>query len=610
MRKAHGRPGPLHLLVAACALTAGCKQEFVDQPFGVLDLSSVYDGGTATDPSAGIPEQINPQLGYVDTAQAEYYDFGTIPVERDPFTGAPQVANVRPMYFFYNLAGQPLFSAPVRELRDGTDWIKGGENVLNPNPKDYCAGVPVEQQDTNPCKKRVDAEKKKPYALRFREPLVDRLRKVDDYQRPLVDVSPADRGGNNPYTGLWEVFEVQVADGYVPDSIKHKATLDKAVAGGKAVVRSTHKVINCPIVDERTLVARGVADAPTPRPRIELWYRRQLTFCYLANGWETIGNDQGLIHANSDAARLDTFDVSRITVGDGPVKETRLVVPISRAYRPAIRTDDQSGGPLVTTRVVDNIISNGVPRHTAADPPGYSPIRWMWDFTVDNDYVSGKVDAVSKLDPGNSNATTTVRNMPLRGVRTRCSYTKEPAFGKCGKVVPDPADPLAPPTLQTKGDPTCTQLGLECNPDTCFCDAPFVKYGQICGPGVAQCDTAEDKFSKHGYTCLFPSGGFCYMRCKLSDQNDFMAESSGKKPTEVKDSRCKSVPGYRCIPYVPEGYGICLKLCDTNVTMGNQCEAKTTMTLDMTEQDIDKGQVCEDLGLEVCAWPDGFEPAQ
>jgi len=355
-----------------------------------------------------------------------------------------------------------------------------------------------------------------------------------------------------------------------------------------------------------------VADAATPRPRIELWYRRQLTFCYLANGWETIGNDQGLIRANSDTARVDTFDVSRVSVGDGPVKETRLVVPISRAYNPAIRTDDQSGGPEAVTRVVNNVLSNGVPRRTPADPPGYSPIRWMWDFTVADDYVIGKVDAVSKLDPSNNMATTGVRNMPLRGLRTRCGYAKLPEIGKCAKWVPDPAEPNNPNKMvpDSKGDPTCTQQGLECNPDTCFCDAPFVGYGKACGPGVAQCDTAEDKFSKHGYTCLFPERGYCYMRCKLGDMNTFMADNSGKKATEVLDSRCKGLPGYQCIPYIPQGYGICLKLCDTNVTMGNQCEAKTTMTTDMMEKDINEGQVCQDFGLEVCSWPDGFEPAQ
>jgi hypothetical protein len=609
MRKANGRPGPLHLLVAACALTTGCKQDFFDQGFGVLDLASVYDGGTSTDPSAGIPTQLDPQLGYVETAQAEYYDFGAIPVQRNPFTGAPQVATVRPMYFFYNLAGQPLFSNPVRELRDGTDWIKGGHDVLDPNPKDYCAGVPVDQQATNPCKKRVDVEKKKPYALRFREPLIDKLRKVDDYQRPIVDVSPADRDpDNNPYTGLWEIQEVLVANGYDPDSIKQKATLDKAVAAGKAAVRSTGKVINCPIVDERTIVARGVADRATPHPRIELWYRRQLTYCYLANGWETMGNDQGqLLTANNDAARVETFDVAHLSIGDGPVKEMRLVVPISKVFRPAIRTDDQSGGPPMVTRVVDNVLSDGQPRHSPADPPGYSPIRWMWDFTVDGSYAAGGLDAVSKLDPANAMSTTTVHNMPLRGVRTKCGYMRQPSKGnKCGKLIPDPANPANATLLDSTGDQACTSQGLECNPDSCFCDAPFVGYGQICGPGIAQCSPTADKFSAHGYTCLFPFGGYCYIKCDPKEDNTHMAENAGKKNTEILDSRCKNVPGYQCLGYLDAG--ICLKLCDTNVTMGNQCEAKTTV--DMMEKDIDEGQVCEDLGIEVCSWPDGFEPTQ
>jgi hypothetical protein len=619
MRKAHGRTGPIFFLVAACAVTTGCKQDFVDQAFGVLDLSSTYDGGTAVDPSAGVPDQINPQLGYVDTSEAEYYDFGAIPVQRNPFTGVPEVATVRPIYFFYNLAGQPLFSAPVRELRDGTDWIKGGHGVLNPNPKDWCAGVPDDQQATNPCKKKVDAEKKKPYALRFREPLYDKLRKVNNYQRPIVDSTPADTTSDGAlYTGLWEVIEVIVADGYDPDSIKHKSTLDSAVAAGKAAIRHTNKVINCPMIDERTIVARGVADRATPHPRIELWYRRQLTYCYLANGWETLGNDQGLILANNDAARLDTFDVAHLTIGEGPVKETRLVVPVSRVYRPAIRTDDQSGGLPVTTRVADNALSQGLPRHSPADPPGYSPIRWMWDFIVDGTYVPGGVDSVPKVDPSDSNATTGVRNMPLRGVKIRCSYPMQMMFPRntgrgyqCGRLGPDPKDPtnMNAHGLDPTGDPTCNADGLECNPDTCFCDAPFVGYGQKCGPGIAQCNTAKSDFSEHGYTCLFPSGGYCYIQCEPSDTNTHMADDVGKMSTEFLDSRCKSIPGYRCIglPWAPP-HGICLKFCDTNVTMGNQCEAKAQM--DMMEKDINAGQVCQDLGIEVCSWPDGFEPAQ
>ena len=618
MRKPHGRLGPFVLVAACAAVLVGCKEEYSDRAFGVLDLASVYDGGTAADPSAGIPEQIDPQLGYVDTFQAEYYDFGVIPVKRNPFTGAPQTAAVQPMYFFYDLAGRPLFSGPVREVREGTDWIKGGKNVLNPNPKDFCPGVPKEERRNNACHTRYDVEAKKPYALRFREPLIDKRRKVPDYQRPIVDVTPADRNvAGAHYTGLWEIHEVVVADGYDIDSVKHKGTIDRAVAGGKMNVRATGKVINCPMIDERTVVARGVADRVTPHPRIELWYRRQLAFCYLANGWETLGNEQGDPYPyNSDADRVDTFDVLRVSVGEGKVKENRLVVPIARVFNPIIKTDDQSGNPPVMTRVVENTLSAGRPRHTQGDPPGYSPIRWLWTFTVDTDYVAGGLDSVAKLDASNMTGTTTVRNIPLRGLRTKCSFSPQMKFPRpdnpreyqCGQDVPDPADPSGNMRLLVaKGDPACTPDGLECNPNTCFCDAPFVGYGQACGPGKAQCNGDEDKFSKHGYTCLFPSGGYCYMKCDFADTNEFEAMNAGKKTTEIRDSRCKGVPGFSCIPYL-EGKGICLKYCDTNVSTGNQCLAMSVM--DGMDQNINEGQVCQDFGLEVCAWPDGFEPAQ
>jgi hypothetical protein len=271
------------------------------------------------------------------------------------------------------------------------------------------------------------------------------------------------------------------------------------------------------------------------------------------------------------------------------------------------------------TRVVDNVLSEGQPRRTPADPPGYSPIRWMWDFTVDSSYVQGRLDAVSKLDQSNSMGTSGVRNMPLRGIRTRCSYPMQlskprtdGSGSQCGKLIPDPMDPTNEnkSTLEPKGDPACTSQGLECNPETCFCDAPFVGYGQKCGPGIAQCNKAKDDFSDHGYTCLFPFGGYCYIQCATGDLNTHLAENAGKKQTEILDSRCKSIPGYQCLGagFLGRGNGICLKFCDSNVTTGNQCEAKATM--DMMEKDIDEGQVCQDFGIEVCSWPDGFEPAQ
>src|SRR4051794_12211814 len=65
MRKPNGRLGPLLFVAACAALLVGCKEEFSDQPFGVLDLASVYDGGTLNNPAAGVPEQINPRIGFL-----------------------------------------------------------------------------------------------------------------------------------------------------------------------------------------------------------------------------------------------------------------------------------------------------------------------------------------------------------------------------------------------------------------------------------------------------------------------------------------------------------------------------------------------------------------
>jgi hypothetical protein len=153
-----------------------------------------------------------------------------------------------------------------------------------------------------------------------------------------------------------------------------------------------------------------------------------------------------------------------------------------------------------------------------------------------------------------------------------------------------------------RDDPECTKSGLECNKDTCYCEAPFVGYGQACGPGIAQCSPDKDAFSEVGYLCFPPSGGFCYLKCDTSKPNARASENMGKKPTEAVDTRCNGLTGYACLG---TGTGpICLKLCDTNVTATNQCS--TTATLETDPEDIGKEQLCQDLGLEVCTWPDSY----
>jgi hypothetical protein len=586
MRKPNGRLGPFVLVAASAAVLTGCKEEFSDESFGVLDLASTYDGGTTANPAAGVPDLINLRLGFVEDAQAHYYDFGSVPVKRDPLTSIPQAALVQPMYFFFNPAGAPLFSTAVRELRNGTDWMRGGREVKDPNPKD-------------------PKQKKPVYALRARALLIDKNRNSADYQRPIVDVHPGDRNtAVNHHSGLWEIVEVTVPDDYVPDSIKHRATLDRMIGAGKASKRATGKVINCPMIDDRSEVVPAVTSPLIPRPRIELWYRRQLAFCYLANGWETLGNEsRELFFANSDAERVDTFDVTRLIVGEGPARSTQILVPLSRAYVPVVLTDDQSGAAPRLTRIADNLLTKGLPRHFRNDPPGYSPIRWMFDFVVDRDYESGGLQSVGQVDPAITGTQRLVRNIPLRGTLTRCGHPMIETRKQCGVLVDNPDDPTGPKLTDATKDPVCTGLGLECNPDSCFCDAPFVGFGQKCGPGVAQCNPAGDEFSPKGYNCVFPTGGYCLMKCAAGEANELMAMNKDKKDTEILDSRCKGVPGYVCYPYLG---GTCLKLCDSNVTTGNQCAAQ--LEVDGMTKDVHEGQTCQDFGLEICYWPEGYEP--
>jgi hypothetical protein len=617
MRKPQGRSGPL-LLVLACVMLAaatGCKEEFSDDAFGVLDLSPVYDGGTRTNPARGLPRQISPSNGFVDEQQIEYYDFGVIPVvQRDPNSGRPLSVEVRPMYFFFTPQGFPLFSAPVRDTRDGADWMRGGKNTLNPNPKDFCAGVPPDQQKQNPCSLRNASEKKRPYPVRERDPLVDGVRKVADYQRPLIDATPADQGAQ-PYTGFWEIIEITAPADYEPDAIKHVDTLNRAVASGKFLRRTTQKVINCPMIDERTSILQGVTDRPTPHPRIEVWYRRRLAFCFLANGWETLGNDKGqLLYAGSDDQRVDTFDVARVTFGTDKVQQTRLVVPVQNGYTPAIFTSDQSGAPPSITRIADNALMRGLPRHHPADPPGYTPVRWMWDLVVENDYQSGALTSVDQIDQGitqpynafAANFVPVVRNLAVRGPAVKCSLP--PVAGRspkvCGKEVPNPDDATRP-LIDARGDTACTSNGLECNKNTCFCDAPFVGYGQACGAGVAQCNPEKDALSDNGYGCFPAFGGFCYLGCNPSTPNMRSMENMGKKANELRDSRCKDLPGLVCLGY--NGGGLCLKLCDLNITEGDQCAA--SVPVEGGSRNLGESQACQDYGIEVCTWPDTYTPS-
>ncbi len=365
----------LFLGLGLAGSVVGCEEEFSDEPFGTLDLAPVYDGGTPSDPAAGIPEQIRPARGYLDGQVAEYYDFGTGPQHhqsrgRHAHRGA-RAADVLLLRRRRSGRCSPGRCASCATAPTGS---RAGTTCSTPTPRTSASAPPT----WRPARRATRRRRRSPIPSAVRDPLVDPDRGgSDDYQRP-ADRSHARRTATRPggeYTGLWEIVEVTTPDGYEPDSIKHVATLDQAVASGKFKQRPTGKVINCPLIDERTYVLRGITSRRTFRPRIELWYRRQLATCFLANGWETLGRRgwHALVRQLRTTERLDTFDVARVTVGTGTRRAQELVVPVGRAYEPASRHRTSWTDAVTTPPARQHRHRHAAASPSRSDPPGYTP---------------------------------------------------------------------------------------------------------------------------------------------------------------------------------------------------------------------------------------------
>src|SRR4051812_8483876 len=129
------------LLTLAAIAAAGCGQgDFSDDAYGFVDLAPYfYDGSSAGNPVAGLLTTLPPNRGWNNGLRAEYYDFGLVGVARKRDSNGvtlaePDRAYVWPMYFFYDQAGQPMFSKPIFDRRTGLWQMKGGQGLLNPNP--------------------------------------------------------------------------------------------------------------------------------------------------------------------------------------------------------------------------------------------------------------------------------------------------------------------------------------------------------------------------------------------------------------------------------------------------------------------------------------------
>jgi hypothetical protein len=597
---------PLAVILSSFALV-GCGDKLSDDAYGFIDLAPYYyDGSSATNPTAGLVREIAPIKGWMNGVRAEYYDFGLVGFVKKRTDGKlPDYASVPPMYFFFDSQGNPLFSRPVYEKRTGLWHMRGGIDTLDPNPRD-------------------DAPKDVPYSVRVRNTFPDPVRQTADYQRPIVDRLQH----NTDYSGLWEIWEVTAPDDYVPDSIKQWSTLSTALdQGGGWSVRRTQRVINCPVLDDRQTVTPSGLWYGIPHPRIELWYRTKQGSCFVNDGWLALGDFKGnLYKANSDSARLNMFDVIAYTIGDGASARTTVVAPVQKMYIPkvTVATQDPTKGATDIRFVGDNV-TDAIPRYRASDPPGYSPLRWLWDLKVPQDppYEPGSYKSFTQMDPANlSNRLTAntpfVKNFPLVGIITRCAgdgdCARVPAApgleGKltCNKTPVDirfPTGDLAvadPPMGRTVDD---LILQREGGPR---CDVPAVGFAEYCSPGIARCALTSDEpiaFNgkvittdgkdldpmgknqfKPGYTCSPMGTGYCYMRCDSDAGTAGTAPMgvSATLPVEYKgpggavkkdmatlsfEARCGNVPGYKCLnpspttPTVPTRLRVCMRSCDT-----------------------------------------------
>lgn len=568
---------PLTMIVSS-VLVSGCGgDKLSDDAYGFIDLAPYYyDGSSAANPSAGLPREIAPTRGWMNGSRAEFYDFGLVGVTKKRSDGKlPDYAAISPMYFFYDDAGNPLTSNPVYENRTGLWHMRGGKGLLNINPCTNCVGP-----------ERKPAPKNVPYSVRVRDYQNDGVRGVPDYQRPIVDILQHSAA----YSGLWEIWEVTAPGGYEPDAIKSYATLKKGIDDGSFLVRRTQKVINCPVLDDRQYVVPTALQYGIPRPRIEIWYRTKQGSCFLSDGWLALGNPPNpdpavttkftLYKANTDGRRLNMFDVISYTIGSGNGARTTLTAPVSRIFTPTVKVATlDTRGTSDVRYTGDNVVEQATPKMNGSDPPGYRPIRWLWDLSVPQDppYVAATFKSVAQMDPVQmsnrlaSNVPFT-KNIPLIGAYTKCTtnddcapllrnpgielecYQLSVANGGTGihvkhTVPAQPADAPVQAGPVTDGTASDEPGGMHCN-------VKRVRFGEFCAPGIAHCAMFQ------------PS---------RADPPPMAMGMPGKPyeppPTEEetainqynKDNGSALIGGYTCQPNTAQG-GYCMFRCNNDVT--------------------------------------------
>jgi len=467
-----------------------------DDPTGFIDLVPFYPVASApgvvpANPNANLPLIMTPRRGWFAGQRVEYYDFGPVGnVRKRNAAGSeirePSYANVFPMYFFFDAQGRPMFSKPAFNSKNGNWYMLGGKNPINPTPQP----APASGQERTDYYSTV-------YLRRPRNVLTDDARGSSEFQRPIIDNLAVNATSANT-TGLFEVVEITVKDsGYRPDAIKSAATVARGVADGRLIQRNTGKVINCPLVDERTNIVPSAMNNNIPRPRIQFWYKTKMGECFLANGWETIGEVVDENQSAGDLAnlrlfgtgdldkRINTFDSFDYDVGAGQPGATHATVAgVGKVYMPLLFTTSGQ------TRATNDALFTALPRHKATDPAGYSPIAWLHDIAIPATtiYQPGSIKDVANVDlgaatPRDLTPVVTTNNIAVLGPANKCVTNADCKWGMTCNLMPD--DATATGTPDPGSNIVDMMIFREGGPR---CDAPVVGYGQFCSPGVSRCD--------------------------------------------------------------------------------------------------------------------------
>jgi hypothetical protein len=581
----------------------GCQEEeLVDEAYGVVDLHPLYTplntftSNVAAERLGGVPAALTPTAALSDGVSADYYDFGlnvgavTTPQRIGSGTAmvnVPSYVRVFPMYFFFDSRGNPLFSTAVRDDRSNKWFMNGGDPTLSPNQAD-------------------DADRGVPFSLRKKQVVRDSRRNSIAHQRPIINFGPGGFSGGTgsdraTYGGVWEVVEVRVSDDYKPDSIKSFSTLEEAVSRGKAALNATGKVINCPLVDERTNVQRSIADFNEPMPMVQYWYRRKLGTCLLVNGWRTLakdGNPDELIRQGDE--RLQTFDTAEIEMQSELQVTKQLTVPARRLIQPVVL-----GRTALEANQNRPPIDDLKPRKSDADPPGYSPIRYVLHLPIMQPPLPPETMPPTPATPlvvPTKVPTDTTEKMEMEMKLTLIGVAAPPA-----RNMPQVGSQVScGPKMGTGATATCSNAGacpegLECNADTCMCDVKAVGYGELCAPAMARCRTTpandtDKMIAPNGYVCHAGPRGFCLPKC-----NSTMANVN-----------C-GLPGFECVARMGEmpANSVCIRKCKVRESDAANREVCQSPANIKTEGDVDiaEGLRCQNQkAVEGCNFEDWMYP--